>query len=113
MKKLFIILASLLVVTSIVFLTTGPFNLYHYINAEKIVKESGLFQPEEGSLDDLYYARTNEITDVDYLGRSSYLVTITRGENEEQLILRINNKSTRIQTEIFTYDKTRNMMTGY
>jgi hypothetical protein len=98
MKKTTIILFSFS--TIVLLLTLGPYNPYHHLNAETIVKTSGVFNRERGDV-------MVEISEVKYLGSNTYLVHVEYPEDEleEKVVLIINKKSkTYTETEIFKYE---------
>ncbi len=106
MKKVIFSLITLIFVT--LFLTLGLYNLIHYFNAEKMVEESGVFLHDESDIiSDRFYGRVSDITEVEYLGRKTFLVTYNSDDGEEQLTLRINKISKYgVETDVFKYEHT-------
>lgn len=73
----------LLGLTIIIFLLTlSPFNVYHWINAENIVKSSPHFQGYSGHVDN--------IESVKYLGRHSYLIKTAEAKQYIFIIKKVN-----------------------
>ncbi len=106
MKKIIISVITLIVIT--LFLTLGPYNLIHYLNAEKMVIESGVFLHDESDIDSSrYYGRVSDINEVEYLGRNTFLVTYNSDDGEVRLTLRINKISKYgVETDVFKYKHT-------
>lgn len=90
MKKIIIAVTVVLVFLVALF---GPFNVYHYVSAEKIVKQTSFV------FEMIYEGDNWEVIEVEYLGRQTYYVKM---QNEDTYIIQINGNKYHLEVDVYS-----------
>ena len=88
MKKIMIVF----VLSMVVIVLFGPFNVYHYMTTEKMVKKGNFV------FEMIYDDENWEVRSVDYIGKKTYYVVM---QNDDEYILQIRGNSRHQQVKVF------------